>query len=219
MSHVTFSNKNSVRIIEKWGLEHHLARKSEWLFMVRDRIEFERRIKKFDRILSPFLTDGHRKKIYLQKILTERCLVIDIQAFCVPKFSPKEISITDGKRFSHHVFKPPLPFQELSKSCVNQIRYLETFHHTIRYNAGHIKFEEINNILQQFTKGVNYVFVKGHQKKNFLDEHLQCEIINLETFPGVPNLDKCAESCLYHRESNSFCSIHNVKKLCKFLNL
>lgn len=141
-------------------------------------------------------------------------LFIDVQGFLNNNFVPKELSITyDGKRVYTYMFKSPINFMRLSSDEKKEVRWLENNHHTIQYSDGFIEPGEIGVILRRFP--CNCVYVKGHQKKNFLKKFFFCEIINVEEdCSGVDvKFDKEYHKCIYHGDAFSICGYVNVLKL------
>lgn len=187
-------------------------------YIAQDRLRFQRRISEMEKLLTPILSEQHRKKVLLSRALKNNCIVVDMEGFYTPKFTPKELAISDGLKTNHYVFKPAIPFENLTNRWKQNVRWLENNLHNIPYVDGHVEYKEIKNILKKFTENASCIYVKGYQKKEFLDKILDHVVINLENAAGVPNLTKSECDCFYHTKS-SCCSLHNVKILCDFLHL
>lgn len=147
--------------------------------------------------------------------------VVDIQGFSLTDgFAVKELAISDGKMMNHYVFKPQVPYSQLTHSEQKQIAWLENNHHSLRYEDGHVSLSELDNILHRFTAHVNLIFVKGKQKIQFLKQYItNVPIVNLEYSENIPNLVATVDSnsCMYHNNKSFICCIANVKTLCEKL--
>lgn len=163
-----------------------------------------------------------------------KLLVIDIQGFNLPEFYPKEITFVSGQQRSHYLVKPPLQYRELSDDIKTQVRYLESYYHGLKYSSGYVTDTDLDEILRNhlFNSGlIDALYVKGHQKKEFLEKRLNDlretstpSIINVEHLNGAvieepPNFQKDIPLCLYHKNSNSkfMCSLRNSLKLYDWL--
>lgn len=148
-------------------------------------------------------------------------VVIDVQGFQLQHtFTVKELAIYDGYRLAHFVFKPKIPFKNLSSKERRVVRWSEDNHHCLPYHQGHVSQDELPRILTEFTRNFQRVYVKGHQKLNILRIYLNIPIVNLESgFEGVPNLRNAVSEncCMSHAKCPSVCSVVNVKLLYNFL--
>lgn len=161
-------------------------------------------------------------------------VTVDIQGFCIPEFYPKEISFTNGLQTAHYLIKPLVPYGTLSCNVKKQIRYLENNHHGLKYSSGYVSDNDLNEILRNhlLDSAVHIVYVKGHQKQEFLEQKLYDlggtstpSVINVEhldiSVEEVPNFFKNLPLCLYHsnnnNNSNYMCSLRNSKKLYDWL--
>lgn len=149
-----------------------------------------------------------------------RVVVIDLQGVLLKRgFMVKELAIGDGERVNHYIFKPHVSYRRLNSDERRQVLWLEDNHHGLRYNDGNTNSEEISNILKQFTKEVDLIFVKGHQKIEFLQKYLSLRIINLENYLNVPLLNKTnINCCMYHKNVFSICSLYNINVLTNYLH-
>lgn len=183
-----------------------------------DRMRFLQRISNVEKILLPILTVQHRQKVYCQRYL--RFLIIDIQGFNTPDFSPKEMSIMDSSgKITDFLFKSSIPFNSLSWRSRRGIRWLENNHINIKYSSsGHVNPKDIDDILYKASLTNNTIYVKGHQKCDFLNKYLYnvVEIVNLERSNDVPKLEKTNSVCLFHnmrKNRKCVCTHNNVKIL------
>lgn len=155
--------------------------------------------------------------------------VVDMQGFNLPQFHPKEISFVTGDQHAHYLIIPPLPYDALSNDIRKQINYLELRHHGLRYSSGYVSDTDLNEILRNhLLKEGGMVYVKGHQKKEFLEKRLHAlgstttvmpSIINAEQLgEDVPKFTKDLPYCLNHfNNNNKMCSLRNAFKLYNWL--
>lgn len=148
-----------------------------------------------------------------------RVVVIDLQGVLLNHgFMVKELAIGDAERVNHYIFKPHVPYNRLDAGERRQVHWLEDNHHGLHYNNGSINSNEILNILNQFTRGVDLIYVKGHQKIEFLQKYLSIRINNLENYVNVPVFNKTnTNCCMYHRNVFNICSLYNLNVLMNYL--
>lgn len=161
-----------------------------------------------------------------------KLITVDIQGFTIDnQFSPKEIAIYDGTRIAHYIFKSPKMFNALTQDEKKQVKYLEWNHHCIKYNSGHLDYDS-NNIRQQLLdiceSGQIRIYVKGHQKKRFLQEvvlqesSLQSSVVDMEIVspPTTFNFTKGLPCCFGHnnqRNKPCVCALKNCYDLYAFI--
>lgn len=144
-------------------------------------------------------------------------LVIDVQGFSLDAgFLVKEMAISDGQMINHFVFKPCTSYWSLTSHEKQQIHWLENNHHGLQYGDGHVDLSELPDILQRFTIEAKVIFVKGHQKKEFLKKYISdIPIVNLEFVENIPKLTKVtSKCCMYHHNTPKICALSNVYLLC-----
>lgn len=190
-------------------------RHSQWVVHALDRRRFQRRIKYMEHILAPVLLETHREKVFRKHF--ESFLVIDIQGFFNQNFIPKEISISDGKRSIHLLFKPIVPFRQLPQRDQREVIWLEKNYLNINYRDGYVELKYSEKILSDICKHYNKIYVKGNQKADFLSKYVNVTIINLEHLQNVPNLVKTNSACFYHSKNNSMCTERNVEAILNYL--
>ena len=115
----------------------------------------------------------------------------------------------------HYLFGNEIPFLFLSRKHQCSITWLEANHHGITYGAKGVEFtpEYFANFQD------NIVYVKGVQKKKFLDKYYKT-VVNLEYVDGCPNLCKTTKYCTYHCDyvdSSWSCSYVNCQLLCNYI--
>lgn len=144
---------------------------------------------------------------YLMKIA-----VVDLQGYALPdQFILKELSIRLGSGEEHFVFKPPFPYHQISKKDRRTVNVAETKLLGIRYSDGEFDYEDIDSILyRSLSDDVSFIYVRGHQKRDFLEKRLAnvlltCpNVVNTETLDQwQPPPPKCQPST-----SDKICSHH-----------
>lgn len=152
--------------------------------------------------------------------------VCDIQAFNVPEFEPKEVTIFGGPNEVHHfLFKSSKSFNELHPDLRKQAGFLRFNKHGLRFDDGFIPQYEIKSLLRRcIINRFERIYVKGAVKMEYLrtiftnDDNIQ--IINLESCYDVPNIIKeIPIYCIHHDTFNHpvICSLYNSKMLFDFL--
>lgn len=184
--------------------EQHL----EWRHIIADRARFKRRIAEVGVMMEPILRSHITS--------TWRVLIIDMQGFCTPEFTPKEVALTYGGEIKHLLFKSPKPFLTLSRRCQKQAVWLERMHHGLPYNSGHSNLSDIEKIFRIYDADV--VYVKGSQKAEYLNNFYD-NVINLEEDHDCPNFAKTRECCNLHvlNDKNAVCSLTNVQILYQYV--
>lgn len=137
-------------------------------------------------------------------------------------FRVKELAIGDGESISHFIFQPDISYERLNKRECRQVRWEENNLHHLHYENGYVPYNQLKDILEQHTCGVEVVFVKGSQKEKVLRDLLSSVkpvIINLQDNIYCPLLSLSQNSCAYHYKSESSCAIENVKLILKFLKM
>lgn len=145
--------------------------------------------------------------------------VVDVQGFCIPEFYVKELAIYDGKNMKSYLFKPVKPFYMLSDDCKKQVQFLYGNRHGLYYNDGEIEYSALHSIIDRDLRNVDVIYVKGHNKKNFLvDTYSNMKyslpnIVNLEFIKdgaNVPKLPMGVTDCTYHSLEYCICSVKNA---------
>lgn len=156
-------------------------------------------------------------------------IVLDVQGFNVPEFTPKELVMYNGHQFGYFLFKPPKSFHSLDVDSAKQVKFLQGIHHCLEYNSGNICLQELPAIIRRhiIDEDVNRVYVKGSIKKKFLQEALRtCNpetpitVIDLENVAECPNLTKDLPLCVNHNiiyKKKCICSMNNCVLLFNWL--
>ena len=138
-------------------------------------------------------------------------IVIDIQGFFnPPRFVVKEVAITDGTKSECFLVKSLN--QNLTFAEKREVRFLENFHHGLKFNDGHVNLDECINILKERIRNCDLVYVRGHQKEYFLqcivNESERNKISNIEH--KTPAFTKQEPTCFNHKLEKCMCALQNV---------
>ncbi|KAJ3660950.1 hypothetical protein Zmor_005376 [Zophobas morio] len=153
-----------------------------------------------------------------------KLVVVDVQGFCLPEFIVKELAIYDGINTIHETFKSTKQLKEIDERTKKQARYLERYHHMLRFNDGFKEQISVKEILFKYIKeyAVEILYVKGKCKENYLRETLgkDCpKIVNLETIEDSVKLSKEIPACDKHIANNKkcYCFLNNAKCIYNWL--
>ncbi|KAJ8915327.1 hypothetical protein NQ315_008211 [Exocentrus adspersus] len=137
-------------------------------------------------------------------------LVLDVQGFKVEKnkFVAKELAAYDGERICHYIFKPPFPFDMLPRQHQNEANWLIKNHHHINWNIGFTPLHTFNSIVEDLTKKVDTIYIKGKEKADYIRQFTSKPVFELEE---QPRLQQCASKCFYHTQNVSMCALSNSK--------
>lgn len=154
--------------------------------------------------------------------------ILDLQGFKMPvnKFVLKELAAikiypnAEGyEEFGCLLVKPPCEWDSLPAKYKCQNKWCERNHHGIPWNAGDIPYDDLKNVLDIILKNVNFVYVKGLEKKQWITDIIGDSklIINMEDL-GCPALRQLPAPIYQHykyhngvREYN--CAFENVQRL------
>ena len=131
----------------------------------------------------------------------------------------KELAVMDVTAFAsrHWIFTHPVETIVSNHKHVRTNRWLTDHYHGLTWTDGDTSYEHLVPILEKYTFPFNFVFVKGLQKKRFLQKRIvHFNIINLEDF-GCPKLDQLQSihgtACLTHRLCPEICTNSRVHAL------
>ena len=131
-------------------------------------------------------------------------IVIDIQGFLnPPNFIPKEIAIRDGMKSENLLLKPLRT--DITGEELKQVQYLTNHYHGLSFDGGLIDFIEGVNILRKQISNSDLVYVRGHQKEEFLRSIVTCDVDRQK----IKNVEKTTPP---FRKGESSCFHHNIKK-------
>lgn len=158
--------------------------------------------------------------------------VVDVQGFKLPenKFILKELAILPvlDKQIKPYSFsfKPPYSWENVSIKYKSINYWLERNHHDISWDSGIFEHCSIPAILYCMLKDASKIYVKGDDKKKWLETYLDAstEIVDLVDI-DCPSLRKLYEmsgiiECNHHNSRVNFsCAVINVNLLRKWLCL
>lgn len=146
-------------------------------------------------------------------------LIVDVQGFCVPNFTPKEIAILsrDGKNEEHLLIKPPFSWRTLDKKSRKNVKWLYFNHHKLSWDDGLISYGEMDNIIKKILQNASKIYVKGHLKRKFIEKYFDGKIIDLETLPSMKKFEEL-KYC-FHHSPPSVCSMNNTYIIKKMLDI
>ena len=124
-----------------------------------------------------------------------KVLCVDIQGFTLTPnndFFAKEIAITNGRQSSHYLFEMPIKYSSLSEDDRRRVKYATFKVHGLLYGSNdHIEYSKISSIILQEICDADIVYVRGHQKKEFLDNLLLN--LNERHLPKISNIETLDE--------------------------
>lgn len=136
--------------------------------------------------------------------------VADVQGFVdqsTGQFFVKEFFSCDlkGEKSVHILFNSPedLVVNEMTK------HYLEHFHHGLKYDLGFVDYVHMETIVKNVFNNCDHVFMKGLQKKQFLQSIIpSAEIYDLLDFncPNLNILPKRISVCKFHSFPEAQCA-------------
>jgi hypothetical protein len=155
---------------------------------------------------------------------------VDLQGFIFNKrFIVKEAAILRrGFIISHYFFTSPVPWRMLVKSERRQATWLIKNHHGLGWEDGNVPYimaqrlitTAIAGMMQEEEESSSLVYVKGHEKRewltNIMDDAISSFIIETldENYEDVPALSKLDSTnslrCEKHVKN---CALQNVFKL------
>lgn len=156
-------------------------------------------------------------------------LVLDVQ-FCkdsAGKLVPKEVGIVSlGENFiAHWIVSSPHSIKKLSNAVREQNHWLLRHKHGISWLDGGISQKCLRKSICSISEHADRIFVRGKDKKKFLQEIVTNNIINLEEndkCPSFANLAWINTYCIYHSVKFCYltydCALNNAAKLKLWLN-
>lgn len=156
-------------------------------------------------------------------------VVVDLQGFKIPtnRFILKELGImrvnfndTNCDKMTTMIFSPPCAWDNLPLKYQIMNRWCERNLHGIPWESGTFPYEEIDDTLKSVFHNTNYIFVKGSDKKLWINQLLNFSIpvIDLENLncPPLRRLRAMISTVCsgYHKNSHVYnCALQNASKL------
>lgn len=150
--------------------------------------------------------------------------VIDFEGFLLRPgcFVIKELAFQglDDGFFGHWIFLPPIPWESLNSRQKATFTWLTKNLHKIPWNSGEIPYVQFQKILFSLTRTYSEIFVKGLEKKVFLEKLMGCVIHNLEdvSCPKVDDLPLQNITCFFHAHQFEHCALVKAVAFGRYIN-
>jgi hypothetical protein len=147
---------------------------------------------------------------------------VDIQGFqglvVHQKMTPKEVGIklSDGSQHVYYV-KPCVAFPFLSERQQRVVHWGVLKHHALSYSGGSVTLKELELELQRLATGCAKIYTKGHHKREYLEEVLGREIVDLTTLGCPPMNGTNSDSCKAHFKPGMRCAVAGADFLADWL--
>ncbi|GBN27016.1 hypothetical protein AVEN_38540-1 [Araneus ventricosus] len=118
------------------------------------------------------------------------------------------------------LFKSPLSYKSLDRKKQNTYSWITKFLHHIEWEDGELPYDTFHCVLTVIFETFPYIYVKGREKKKFLEFLTGRDILNLDDFecPKVRDLPSFGVLCPFiHRKSFQHCAVYKVKVFAKYL--
>lgn len=144
--------------------------------------------------------------------------IVDLQGFRANnnKFILKEIAIlTSNNETQHFIIKPPYSYHIVDLKTKYTNEYLRKHHHGFKWSDGDTNFWVVINILKIYINNYSEIYVKGAEKKTWLQNILKFHNIidlnkeistSLKKLQGLHILE--SKRCSF--EHNGCCALENV---------
>ncbi|KAL6262049.1 hypothetical protein P5V15_007142 [Pogonomyrmex californicus] len=155
-------------------------------------------------------------------------IFVDLQGFTVrEKFMVKEVAILkNGKELTHRIFREAIPWNLLTKTEKSKACWITSNHHGLQWSDVAYRLSKHvirNGVCDQSRDAPKRVYVKGLEKKKWLEEILGCDFIAdhdviVETidadFEDIGRLSTLDDVRAFHCERHAkHCAMENVCKL------
>lgn len=148
---------------------------------------------------------------------------VDMQAFKAPKNRSivKEFAVIKLKNPNQAkclMFKAPFAQSLLPPEYQTINAWCTRNHHGMRWTDGDIEYNQLHSIICSLLAGASQIFVKGLEKKHWLEEIIVRAVTNLEDYdcPALYKLSSLPHTRHPHRKNvfNVYrCAYENVQKL------
>lgn len=118
------------------------------------------------------------------------------------------------------MFKAPMAWWDLPAKYKSVNLWLERNYHHLPWSSGELPYSEIENVLRSVLHNASTIYVKGEQKKKWLEQFgfNVSDIINCPSLKQL-HMEKVPMSCPHHNDLavKTRCALQNVQLLKKFL--
>lgn len=151
-------------------------------------------------------------------------LIVDVQ-FCRDvneKLIPKEVAILSLKEnfLAHWIVSPPHSIKKLNNTVRKQNHWLLRNKHGFSWLDAGISQKNLRKSIRNISEHADKIFVRGKDKKVFIQEIVTNNVINLEendTCPSLANLTWVNTYCIHHSVKFCYltyaCALNNTAKL------
>lgn len=151
-------------------------------------------------------------------------LIVDVQ-FCRDvneKLIPKEVAILSLKEnfIAHWILSSPHSIKKLSNDARKQNHWLLRNKHGLSWLDGGISQKNLKKSIRNISEQADRIFVRGKDKKIFMQEIVTNNVINLEESdecPSLANLTWVDTYCILHGVKFCYltysCALNNAAKL------
>ncbi|GBN50944.1 hypothetical protein AVEN_72338-1, partial [Araneus ventricosus] len=139
------------------------------------------------------------------------------------RFIVKELAVcvvNDDTFYGRWMFKSPHSFESLDRKKQNTNSWITKSLHHIEWEDGELPYDTFHCVLTVIFETFPYIYVKGLEKKKFLEFLTGRDILSLDDFecPKVKDLPSFDVSCPYmHGKSFSHCAVYKAKAFAKHL--
>lgn len=151
-------------------------------------------------------------------------VIIDVQGFKDNRnlFIVKEVAILHNlEEYQQFLIRPPYDFSYLSEKEQKQSIWIQKNHHGIAWNRGSVKYASVKTFLRDNISTQTKVFVKGHEKKQWIKSILGEKglLINVEelgcnSFRNLKKEYSAVNRCVSH---SGCCALENVFLLKRYI--
>lgn len=152
-------------------------------------------------------------------------VVLDFEGFQLKqgKFIVKEMAayaVNDPSYRGRWLFQPPHSFQQLPEKNQRSFSWVSRNIHHLSWSSGQLPYTDLEFILRVNFRLFKKIYVKGLEKKNFLEKISKREIINLDDLdcPPMRDLPPVDVFCPYmHIKNFDHCSVQKAAAFGRFL--
>jgi len=117
-------------------------------------------------------------------------------------------------------FKPPYPAEELCQEVRYTNQYCENKINGLKWGSGLVEYLDVKCILKHYLEPAEKIYVKGEQKKLFLEKYIDSAKIEdlSRVLPPLEKIDNFKTSCPIHLSNHNFrCAVKNCFNVYMYL--